>query len=287
MATLANVNGRIGPVEEAVVPVWDRGFIFGDAVYEVWRLYGGRLWLEAEHCERLRRSLGELRIGGVDMERLMGRVRGTIAASGEREATVYVQVTRGTAPRSHVFPDPAVSPTEVIIVRAYEDEETARRRMSGVAVVSRPDIRWGRCDIKSTNLLANVLALQEAKERGGFEAVLQDRDGFVTEATHSSLMWVRDGRLEGTPEGKELLPGTTRALVRTLAEGAGIPFGERRVTLEEFSRSDEVILSGTTIEIMPVVKVDDRAIGGGKAGPLTARLQGAFRGAVEEFLAGA
>jgi D-alanine transaminase len=285
MRSLACLNGETLPPEEAKVPVWDRGFLFGDAVYEVCRIYRGRCWIEDDHMARLRRSLAEMRIGPVDLDRLDRRMHDTIAASGVEEGTIYVQITRGVAPRNHAFPDPPVEPTELIIVRPYDDAETARRRGEGVAIVSQPDWRWRRCDVKSTNLLANVLAYQAAHEAGAFEAVLHEPDGTVTEATHSSLLWVRGGRLEGTPDGPGILPGTTRLAALRVAKAAGVPFAEATIGLDELKAADEVLLSGTTIEIMPVVSIDGRAVGDGRPGALTRRLQSAFREAVERWLA--
>ena len=224
MQVLACVNGRIMPVEQATVSIWDRGFLFGDAVYEVFRMYQGRCWLEDEHLTRLRRSLKELQFPDLDLTRLMERAYETIQASGILEGTLYIQITRGVAPRSHPFPDPPVPPTEVIVVRPFDDRPVSRLRETGVAVVTQPDLRWKRCDIKSTNLLANVLAIEQARRAGAFEAVLLDDHGLVTEATHTSLLWVRGGRLEGTPEGHEILPGMTRQLVLRLIEKLEIPF---------------------------------------------------------------
>ena len=148
MEVLACLNGETMPVEQARVPVWDRGFLFGDSVYEVFRMYRGRCWLEAEHFARLRRSLKELEFPPVDLDRLIERMHRTIAASGIQEGTVYIQITRGVAPRSHAFPDPPVPPTELIVVRPYDDGPTARLRETGVKVISHPDLRWKRCDIK-------------------------------------------------------------------------------------------------------------------------------------------
>ncbi len=277
MPILACLNGEIMPVEEAKVPVWDRGFTFGDAVYEVFRLYEGRLWLEAEHVARLTRSLAEMEFPPVDLDTLMHRVRRTTAASGIAEGMAYIQVTRGVAPRAHAFPDPPVAPTELIIIKAYDDDATARFRESGVAVISHDDLRWGRCDVKSTNLLGNVLALEHAKRAGAYEAILVDRDGLVTEATHSSVLWVRDGRLEGTPDGPEILPGTKRHFVQSLAPDARIKFAEGRVKLDELKAADEVMMLGTTIEVLPVVAIDGHKIGDGTPGPVARRLQAAYR----------
>src|SRR5579875_1123493 len=241
MQVLACLNGETMPVEQARVPVWDRGFLFGDSVYEVCRLYGGRCWLEAEHFARLRRSLKELEFPPVDVDRLVDRVYQTIRSSGILEGTVYIQITRGVAPRSHAFPDPPVSPTELIVVRPYDDGPTARLRQTGAKVISHPDLRWKRCDIKSTNLLANCMATEAARRAGCQEAILVDSAGLVTEATHTSLLWVRRGRLEGTPEGPEILPGTSRQLVLRLVKAMEIPFDESRITLDELKAADELI----------------------------------------------
>ncbi len=284
MQVLACVNGKINPVEQATVPVWDRGFLFGDSVYEVFRMYQGRCWLEDEHLARLRRSLKELDFPDHDLTRLIDRIDETIRASEILEGTLYVQITRGVAPRSHPFPKPPVPPTEVIIVRPFDDRPAAHLRDTGVAVVSLPDMRWKRCDIKSTNLLANVMAIELARRGGAYEAVLIDDHGFVTEATHTSLLWVRGGRLEGTPEGHEILPGMTRQLVLRLLEQLQIPFRGVQVTLDELQSADELILVGTTTEVLPVVQVDGAAVGSGKPGPITARLQEAYKAAVAAWL---
>jgi D-alanine transaminase len=284
MESLACLNGEIMPVDQARVPVWDRGFLFGDAVYEVMRLYQGQCWIEPEHMSRLSRSLREMDFPEVDFEELTRRIRGTIDQGGVQEGTVYIHLTRGVAPRLHAFPDPPVPPTELIIVRPYDDRATARLRESGVGMLSQDDLRWKRCDVKSTNLLANVIANEGAHRAGAYEAVLVGADGYVTEATHSSVLWVRDGRIEGTPEGPGILPGTTRQLALRLAEEVGVAFAEGRVTLQELTEADEVMLLGTTIEVLPVVTIDERPVGNGRPGLVTRRLQGAFRESVERWL---
>jgi D-alanine transaminase len=283
--TLACLNGELMPADEARVPIWDRGFLFGDAVYEVYRLYQGRPWLEAAHSARLERSLRELELPAVDMEALRHRIGRTIAASGVREGIVYIQITRGVAPRKHAFPPAGTPPTELIVVKPYDDGPTARLRRSGVGVLSRPDWRWARCDIKSTNLLANCLANEAAHRADAYEAVLVDRDGLVTEATHSSVLWVRNGVLGGTPEGNIILPGTTRGRVLELAARHGIPFEPGRVTLEELARADEVMLVGTTIEVLPVVQMDGQPIASGAPGPVAKALGAAFTENVAAWLA--
>ena len=285
MESLACLNGEVMAPEQARVPIWDRGFLFGDAVYEVWRIYEGRLWLEDEHTARLRRSLGEMEFPEVDLERLLDRIRQTIEASGVKEGIAYIHITRGVAPRAHAFPNPQVPPTELIVIRPYDDSSTALKRASGVAVVSRPDLRWKRCDVKSSNLLANVIALESANRAGAYEALLVDADGLVTEATHSSVLWVRGGRLEGTPNDTTILPGTTRFLTQKIAVAEGIPFAEGRISLDNFFGVEEAFLAGTTIEVLPIVEVDGRPIGSGRPGPIARKLQAGYRSALDQWLA--
>ena len=188
MDSLACLDGKLMPVDQARVPIWDRGFLFGDAVYEVMRLYQGHCWLEDEHFARLRRSLAALAFPPVDLDRLTTRIHRTISASAVEEGTVYLHLTRGVAPRSHAFPRPPVPPTELIVVRPYDDGPTAELRAAGVCAISHPDLRWKRCDIKSTNLLANVLANEAAHQAGCYEAILTGADGLVSEATHTSVL---------------------------------------------------------------------------------------------------
>jgi D-alanine transaminase len=284
--TLACLNGALMPADQATVPIWDRGFLFGDSVYEVFRLYAGRMWLEEAHLLRLRRSLAALEMPALDFAQLKERIDRTIRASNVTEGMVYIQVTRGVAPRQHAYPDPPVPPTELIVVRPYDDGPTARKRAEGVAMISLPDQRWGRCDVKSTNLLANVMANEAAHRAGAFEAVLVQDDGLVTEATHSSVLWVRDNRLGGTPEGPAILPGTTRGHVLKLAVLEGIPFAPGRISLAELATASEILLVGTTIEVLPVVQLDGAPIGDGRPGPIARRLQEANQASIRAWLDG-
>ena len=285
MEPLANLNGVAMPLAEVKVSALDRGFLFGDAVYEVLRVYQGKPWLEAEHFARLARSLDAIRIRGVDVDRLRRRAHETIAAGPVREATVYIQVTRGAAPRAHPFPPDAV-PLEFLFVQEFRDPYVAARR-AGAGVITHPDQRWERCDIKSTNLLGNVLAMQAAKEAGCLEAVLYLPDGTVTEATHTSLFGVLHGTLLTAPNSNEILPGITRGLVLRLAQRAGVPVEEHVLTRQDLGDVTELFLTGTTTEVMPVVRVDGRAVADGRPGPVTRRLQEAYAEAVQEFIGGA
>jgi D-alanine transaminase len=285
MDSLACLNGELMPVDQARVPIWDRGFLFGDAVYEVFRLYQGCCWLEDEHMARLRRSLAAIELDAIDLDQLTSRLHRTISSSEIQEGTAYVHITRGVAPRAHAYPFPAVPPTELIVIRPYDDQPVARLREQGVGTISRPDLRWKLCDLKTTNLLPNVMALEAAHRAGCFEAILVAENGLVTEATHTSVLWVRDGRLEGTPEGHGILPGTTRQLVLRLCEEIGLPFVAAEVTLPALIGADEVLLAGTTTEILSIVRIDDQSVADGAPGPVSRRLQEAYRTAVERWLA--
>lgn len=281
MEPLANLNGVQMPLSQVRVPALDRGFLFGDAVYEVLRVYQGKPWLEEEHFARFARSLEAIRIRGVDLPRLRQRLHATLAAGPFREATVYLQVTRGAAPRSHPFPDQA-TPLEFLYAQEFIDPYADSRR-DGAGVITHPDQRWDRCDIKSTNLLGNVLAMQTAKEAGCVEAILYLPDGTVTEGTHTSLFGVLHGSLLTAPNSHEILPGITRGLVVHLAERAGVPLQEHVLTRDNLAEVTELFLTGTTTEVLPIIRVDNRPIGVGQPGPVTRRLQQAYSEAVREF----
>jgi D-alanine transaminase len=281
---LANLNGVQMPLDEVKIPALDRGFLLGDSVYEVIRVYQGRPWLMQEHLRRLAHSLEAIRIQGVDLDRLQRRAVETIAAGSFREATIYIQITRGVAPRTHTFPAKA-TPLELLYVREFADPYSEARR-EGTAVITQPDIRWGRCDIKSTNLLANVLAAQAAKEAGCLEALLVLPDSTLTEGTHTSFFGVLDGTVLTAPNSPDILPGITRSLILRLSARAGIPVREQVLKRDDLSRVSELFLTGTTSEVMPVIRVDDRPIDSGLPGPVTRRLQNAYQEAVHEFVQG-
>ena len=268
---LANWNGELMPLDAVRVSVLDRGFLFGDGIYEVLRIYGGRPFLCAEHMRRLRRSIGEVRIA-CDADRLERRMHETLDAAGVQEGLVYIQVTRGAARRTHRFPDPPVAPNELIYVEEIPGDPYARWRESGAAVVSLPDLRWKRCDIKSVNLLANCMAAQAAAEADCVEAMLVAADGTITEGSHTSIFAVQHGRILATPLGPHILPGITRGLVVRLAEQAGIAIAEARVRRDQLASVDEMFLTGTTSEVLPITRVDGEAIGDGRPGPVTRRL---------------
>jgi D-alanine transaminase len=282
MEALANLNGELTPLADAKIPALDRGFLFGDAVYEVLRVYRGRPWRLEEHCRRLARSLEAICIGPVDLERLRRRLLETIAAGPFLEATAYIQITRGVAARTHGFPIRA-TPLEFLYVQEFHDPYSEARQR-GAAVLTQPDRRWGRCDIKSTNLLGNVLAMQAAVEAGCIEALLYLPDGTLTEGTHTSFFGVLEGTLLTAPNSNAILPGITRGLLLRLAERAGIPVREHVLMRADLARVSELFLSGTTTEVLPVIQVDGQSIREGQPGPVTRRLQEAYAEAVREFV---
>lgn len=276
MPEIAYVDGKFMPLAEAVVSVEDRGFQFADGVYEVLATYGGKPFAQEPHLLRLEHSLKALRIEldirAYDLERI---VREGIARSGFAETLVYLQITRGTAPRHHEFPAAGTRPTVVMTVKELR-RPAAELYERGVKVVSTPDLRWKRCDIKSTSLLANILAKQQAAEAGAFEALLVDGQGRITEGSSTSAFCVRQGTLWTTPTGPHILPSITRGLLLELARAFKLPVREEFSTLEQYLQAEEVFLAGTTTEAMPVVRIDDHTVGDGRPGPVTRRLREAF-----------
>jgi D-alanine transaminase len=281
----ANWNGTAMPLSDVRVSVLDRGFLFGDGIYEVLRVYGGRAFLLREHMARLRRSLGEIRIES-DADRLEARMLATLNESGVQSGMIYLQVTRGTAPRTHKFPSPPVPPNELVYVDAIDGDPYGAYRDAGAKLITMPDVRWGRCDIKSVNLLANCLSAQAAAEAGCLEALLIAADGTISEGSHTSIFAVQHGRILATPQGANILPGITRGLLVKLAARADITIEERLVKHTELAEIDEMFLTGTTSEVLPVTQVDGRPIGNGRPGPVTARLVAAYNAYVQDWLAG-
>jgi D-alanine transaminase len=280
---LANLDGAILPLADVRISALDRGFLFGDGVYEVLRVYQGRPWLEKEHFARLANGLRAVRIDDIDLNLLRRRMHVTIAAGPFLEATVYIQITRGSAPRMHIFPE-ASAALEFLVVQDFVDPYRELRD-GGAEVITQPDLRWRRCDIKSINLHANVLAAQTAQEAGCKEALLYLPDGTLTEGTHSSLFGIIGDTLVAPPNSSAILPGMTREFVVALAAKEGIHFREQSVKRQDLDRVSELLLTGTTTEVLPVVRVDRKPIGDGRPGPVTRKLQKAYRKAVVEFLA--
>jgi D-alanine transaminase len=268
-----------------MIPATDRGFLFGDAVYEVIRVYHGRPFLLDDHIQRLGQSLEAIRIAGIDLDRLRRRVLETITAAGVSEALAYIQVTRGSGPlRSHSFPPQAI-PLEFLYVQSFADP-FIDLRSSGGSVLTLPDNRWERRDVKSTNLLANVLAAQAAKEAGCVEAVYVEADGTLSEGARTSLFGVLDGQLLTAPNSPAILPGITRKLILELARKADVPVREQVLRHGDLPRVAELFLTGTTLEVLPIVRVDGQLVQDGRPGPLTRRLQQAYRQVVRDCCGG-
>jgi D-alanine transaminase len=284
---LVYLNGQFLPKSAAMVSVEDRGFIFGDGVYEVWRIVAGRPFEADRHHARLARGLAELRIAPPD-----GLSPNAIEAIGHRllaenglldgEATLYLEVTRGAAQRAHQFPPAGTKPTVFAMVNPFVPPEDLRKR--GTSVVTVPDVRWLRCDIKTIQLLPNVIAKQAATERGATEAVMI-RDGMVTEGSHANVFVVLDGVIRTHPANNLILPGVTREVVLEIARSLGLPVREESIAQSDLPRLDEMFLAGTTTDVMPVVVIDDKPVGTGAPGPVARQLHAAFRAHMDAMCA--
>lgn len=277
---IVHLNGQFLPKEQARISPDDRGFLFADGAYEVVRAYRGHLFRAREHWERFDASLLALRIArpaGLDYSALCTELlqRNQLA---ESEATVYLQISRGAAPRKHAFPA-EVAPTVYGFAAPFANP--VEKWAGGVKVITVPDQRWARCDIKSISLLPNVLANQLAQEAGAHEAVLV-RDGFALEGSLSNFAVVMDGVVRTAPRSNYILPGVTRLVALGLCSALGIPVKEFPVAESELRCVQEAMLFGTTNEVMPVVQINDRTLGDGQPGPITRRLQQAFRDYVAE-----
>lgn len=276
MSTVVYLNGRYLPLAEATVPVEDRGFLFGDGIYEVVRAYAGRPFAMTAHLQRLRRSAGAIRLQlpATDLATVATELlaRNDLSRSN---ATIYIQVTRGhPGPRVHAFPTTVVPPTVLVIARplpALDPELWSQ----GVTAITCPDQRWGRCDIKAIGLLPNVLAKQQAVDAGVHEALLV-RDGLVVEGATSNLFAVSGGEIHTHPADQRILAGVTRQAVIDQACRAGIPVHEQPISASELQAADEVFITSTISEVLGVVRIDGQTIGNGRPGPLTRNLHAAL-----------
>jgi D-alanine transaminase len=271
---LAYLNGQFLPRAAAAVPVEDRGFVFGDGVYEVWRVVGGRLFETQRHLARLSSGLSELRIQApelVDPDRLTAIADRLLTDDAllDGEATFYVEITRGVAPRTHQFPSGKIAPTVFAMANRFKPAEELRR--SGATCITMPDVRWLRCDIKTIQLLPNVLGKQAAAEAGALD-VLFVRDGVITETSHANVLAVIDGVIRTHPTNHLILPGVTRAVVLEIARDLRLQVDETPFLPRDLTRASEVFLAGTTTDVMPIVRVDDVVIGDGKPGPVATTL---------------
>jgi len=272
---IAMIDDQMLPMAELAGPYLDRGLYFGDGVYEVVRSYDGRLFALDEHLARFDRSLQQIQIAGVDIESVQQKVLSAVDAGGYANAKVYFHMTRGSGPRDHL-PARDTTPNFLMTVSELKDDPKAKEK--GIAVSTHPDWRWKRCDIKSLNLLANVLARIEAKKKGASEAILVGDDGVITEGAASAFFAI-DGKektLLTRPLGKEILPSITRARVMQMARNAGLSVVERALTPQQAAECDELFIAVTTQDIVPVVRFDAAAIGNGQCGEWTSRLIAEF-----------
>ena len=278
MSRIAYVNGRYLPFREAKVHVEDRGYQFADGVYEVCEVRGGRLIDERRHIARLQRSLGELRIPMPMSVKALGVVlREVVARNRIGYGLVYLQINRGVARRDHAFPSPAVAPSMVVTARPLNMKRNEALAATGIAVISVPDDRWGRVDIKTVGLLPNVLARQTAIEQGARDAWFVDKDGVVMEAS-SANAWIvtAEGTLVTRHADHAILRGITRTVVFDAVKGQGFSIEERTFTLQEAFAAREAFITSATQLVLPVVKIDGRTVGDGKPGPIASVLRREF-----------
>ncbi|MHB8535779.1 MAG: D-amino acid aminotransferase [Sulfuricaulis sp.] len=292
------LNGRFLPPDQAKVSVFDRGFIFGDGIYEVIPVFGGRLFRLPQHLARLEASLAAIRLSNPHTARewndifahlLAQERRGSgpaadpVTPTGTGDHSIYLQVTRGVAARDHAFPQ-NVTPT--VFAYAQPLKYAAPEQLTqGVAAVTTEDIRWQRCDIKAIALLANALLRQQAIEQGAVEAILV-RDGVVTEGAASNIFIVKNNRLLTAPKGPYILPGITRDLVVEIANAKKIACDELPVSIEALRAADEVWLTSSTKEILPITRIDGTPVGDGKPGPMHARMFALYREYKQAFIQG-
>ncbi|MGH7636925.1 MAG: D-amino-acid transaminase [Gemmatimonadaceae bacterium] len=267
------LNGQYLKAEDAKVSVLDRGFIFGDGVYEVWRFVDGNLFEHERHERRLKNGLKsiEIDVPDRDVEELADVAERLIKENdlSRGEGTFYVEITRGAAARTHAFPPKGTRPAIFGMVSKFQVPHSLRD--AGAKAITEPDVRWLRCDVKTIQLLPNCLAKQRAQEAGALEAIFV-RDGIVTEGTHTSVLGVKDGTLLTHPLSPLILPSVTREVVLEIARDQGIPVQERPFSQTELFQLDELFVSGTTTDVTPIVEADGKKIGSGKPGPISQQL---------------
>lgn len=278
MSRIAYVNGQYLPHRQASVHIEDRGYQFADGVYEVCEIVNGHLVDEKRHMKRLARSLDELQIAHPMSDLALGVIlREVVARNKVQNGSVYLQVTRGVAPRNHFFPAASTAPGVVVTARNASVEKSAALAEQGVSVISVPDNRWARVDIKSVSLLPNVLAKQAAREQGAYEAWFVDEAGYVTEGS-STNAWIvtKDGTIVTRPANEGILRGITRTIVLELAEREGMTLEERPFTIKEAQAAREAFITAATTLVMPVVNVDDITVANGTPGHIATTLRSLF-----------
>lgn len=275
---IAMTGDKIVPMDELEPIYCDRGFYFGDGVYEVIRSYDGKIFALEEHLARLAANLSVIEITGVEINVIRRRVQKAFESAGIPNARIYLQITRGSAPRSHTW-EAELKPNFFLTVTELPDNTEAKTK--GIAVSTHPDWRWKRCDIKSLNLLANVLARQDAAKKGCDEAILVDEKGLITEGAGSAFFAIFGQRLQTAPLTANILPSITRKYVLKAAAKIGLKIVEKSLTPQQASKADELFIAVTTQDVVAVVKFDDKVIGDGKPGKYTRLLIEEFRSFTE------
>lgn len=271
MPELAYLNGQIMPLDQARVPVEDRGYQFGDAAYEFVAAGNGRLFAVEAHLDRLERTMRALAFPPLDRNHIREAMFKLHQRAGISRAGIYIQISRGVAPRSHAFPAEA-APQVLMTIRPVPPTPP-EHLTEGIGAITVADQRWGRCDIKTVQLLANVLAKQRALDSGAYDAIFIGPDGTVREGTSSNLFIRSAQRLHTHPLTTDILPGITRAVLLDICRREGIEVLERRFDRHALMAADEVMLTGTVTEVLPVTRIDGRIIGDGRPGPMAAQLR--------------
>jgi len=274
MSEVTYLNGKWMSPGVASVSAEDRGYNFGDGLYEVVVSYGGRIWALDRHLLRLERGMREIELDGITITEIRDVIDEALERSGMAEAYVYVQVTRGVAKRKHDWPE-GITPSLFLYVRPRPiPEETVYTE--GVATITTPEIRWGRCDIKSVNLLPNCLAQHKARKAGAYEAIFVREDGIVTEGAQSSLFIVGNETVVTREDGPHILPGITQGLIVEIVHRLAIPLQRRPFTRDELTGADEAFLSVSTRGPVPIATIDGTPVGDAAPGPITRRLSAAY-----------
>ena len=268
------VQDKIVPLEELEPAYLDRGLFFGDGVYEVIRSYNGKIFALEEHLQRFAESLAAIQITGIDINQVRSRILKAFDAAGIPNAKIYFHITRGSAQRSHIWDD-SLEPNFFLTVTELQDDIQATNE--GITVSTHPDWRWKRCDIKSLNLLPNILARRDASQKGCEEAILVDEARFITEGAASAFFAIIGKKLQTAPLTANILPSITRKYVIQAAIKIGLEINEKSLTPQQASSSDELFIAVTTQDIIPVVKFDRNPIGDGKPGKYTKLLAEQFR----------
>jgi len=271
---LAIVNDQLLPQENLDPIYFDRGLYFGDGVYEVLRSYNGKIFALDEHLERFVASMAAIRITGIDIGTIRGRVLRAFQAAKLANAKIYFHVTRGSAPRNHTWAKD-IQPNFFLTIS--EAPDSSKEKAKGITVCTHPDLRWKRCDIKSLNLLPNILARQEAADRGCEEAILVDDAGLITEGAGSAFFAILGGALCTAPLAANILPSITRHFIVKAATNVGMPIREQCITPAQAAAADELFIAVTTKDIVPVVKFDGTPIGQGVPGPRVKALMTEFK----------